>query len=90
MKSYYTNEKLKSEGLFDNGNRVGLWVFFSARGEKKAEELWGEDGLGELMWEKYYGKYGALESEMTYKKGKLYEEKYYNEQGKVYKSNTYD
>ena len=37
IKVYYENGQLKEKGLFNNGKRIGNWVFYSEEGVKLAE-----------------------------------------------------
>ena len=89
MKIYYSNDHLKQEGILNNGEKEGVWKYFSKNGVIKAEEYWLKNEKHFMLWEKYYNKFGLLESELIYEKGSLLEERYYNEKGEVVKTNSY-
>ena len=56
MKTYYPNDNLRHEGIFNNGRKEGLWKYYRQNSGLKAEEYWEENGTEILEWEKYYNK----------------------------------
>lgn len=81
-KFYYNNEKLESEGNFNQkGVKDGLWKVYDKTGIL-LQELNYSDGKfnGSL---KYYTKEGKIWEDFNYKKGKITEIKSYKENGEL-------
>lgn len=79
---YYNKQQiLVQSGVFENGNKIGLWKSFYDNGKLKFEENYNNDGKLNGVY-KFYSENGTLTEEFLYKNDLLTEYKQYDDSGK--------
>ena len=67
--SYYRNGKIKSQGLYEAGLKVGAWVEYHENGIKRSDQYY-KVGLADSTWA-IYNEEGLCEYFQTYENGFL-------------------
>jgi len=69
-KEFYTNGALKSEGVYDQGKRIGLWKFYHPNSQLEQTGYYNKQGKEDGAWAWYFAT-GDLEREESYFNGMI-------------------
>ena len=67
---HHSNGKVKEQGAYKDGEKVGKWMFYWKTGLKKAEGFYSK-GVPAGTWT-YYNSSGAVIGKGTYRDGKMW------------------
>jgi antitoxin component YwqK of YwqJK toxin-antitoxin module len=67
-KKYSMQGKIRMEGEYNHGVKVGTWKMYNEHGDLVRQEEYNDEGEPHGKWETWYG-HGRLKSEINYKNG---------------------